>query len=180
MKRLEVGCGRKVTPGFVRADANPNVGALDWCGDVSTRMPWDDGTFDEIRAVDILEHIPYRRTAAALTEWARLLRPGGVLYVQVPDCGRIMAEWAQDPTRWRERLPADLAHLPPFLGVAWRILGGQDDGVITHDGDDPALNLHLSMFDEPTLRWYLTGAGFEVERLESNPHPNLLAWARRA
>jgi len=179
MSKLEVGCGRRVTPGFLRADANPNVGALDYCGDVAGRMPWPDGAFDEIRAVDILEHIPYRRTGDALAEWARLLAPGGRLYVQVPDCGRIMAEWAVDPTRWRERLPADLAGLPPFLGVVWRVLGGQDDGVITREGDDPSLNLHLAMFDEAALRWYLTGAGFRVESLESNPHPNLCVWAVR-
>lgn len=175
--KLEVGCGRRITPGYLRADANSNLDQLDWCGDVSTRMPWPDGFFDEIRAVDILEHIPYRRTHLALAEWARLLRPGGRLYVQVPDCGRIMREWVENPVRWRERMPADLAELPPFLGVAWRVLGGQDDGVITHDGDDPTLNLHLAMFDEPTLRWYLGQAALTVESLESNPHPNLLVWA---
>lgn len=176
--KLELGCGHRPTPGYVRVDADPNIEA-DWTGDCSTVMPWADGTFDEIVAQDVLEHIPYRRTLLALCEWRRLLRPGGRLYLQVPDAGRIMREYAADPTRWRERLPDDLAHLPPIIGTAWRILGGQDDGAFSKDGDDWRLNGHYAMFDEASLRWYLRGAGLVVESIESNPHPNLICWALR-
>lgn len=177
-RKLELGCGRKDTPGYVRVDANPNIEA-DWHGDVCGPMPWPDGSFDEIRAVDVLEHISYWDTERALAEWARLLAPGGLLYVQVPDCGRIMSEWAADPERWNERLPAPLAELPPIVGVAWRIMGGQHDGSYTHDGDDWRLNAHFSMFTESSLAWYLDRAGLDIERIVSNPHPNLLCWARK-
>lgn len=187
MKRLEIGCGHKPTPGVVRVDANPLVDA-DWHGDAVGPMPWADGEFDEIGATDVLEHIPFRLTSKALAEWARLLKPGGKLYVQVPDCGRIMREYVENPSRWRERLPADLSSLPPILGVTWRVLGGQDEGNFTtgHGGGytttgDPAwwLNVHLAMFDEPSLRWYLEQAGFYVVSMESNFHPNLCCWAER-
>lgn len=176
--KLEIGCGHRPTPGYLRVDADPNIPA-DWHGDASTTMPWDDETFDEIVAQDVLEHIPYRRTVLALTEWRRLLVPGGRLYLQVPDCGRIMREYVDRPARWRERLPADLEGLPPIIGVAWRVLGGQDDGAFSKDGDDWRLNGHYAMFDEPALRWYLRAAGLSVESIESNPHPNLLCWAYR-
>lgn len=178
--KLEIGCGRKETPGYVRADANPNVDA-DWHGDALGPMPWADGTFTEIRAVDVLEHISYWRTDEALAEWARLLAPGGRLFVQVPDCGRIMTEWVHNRRRWQERLPAALDPpgeiLPSIVGVAWRILGGHGDGAFTQDGDDWTYNAHYAMFDEPALRWYLTRAGLVVQSIESNPHPNLLAWS---
>lgn len=182
--KLELGCGHHPTPGYVRVDANPNIDA-DWHGDACGPMPWPDGTFAEIRAVDVLEHLPYRLTPVALAEWSRLLAPGGRLYVQVPDCGRIMREYVENPGRWRERVPAELEALPPILGVAWRILGGQDEGTLTGGtgggytkaDDDWRWNAHYAMFDEAALRWYLTKAGLVVDTLESNFHPNLCVWA---
>jgi SAM-dependent methyltransferase len=177
-RKLELGCGRKVTPGYVRVDANPNI-AADWHGDVVGPMPWPDGSFDEIRAVDVLEHISYCQTQIALAEWARLLATGGRLYVQVPDCGRIMTEWVADPERWRERLPRELADAPAIIGVAWRIMGGHADGGYSWDGDDWRLNAHYAMFTEESLRWYLERAGLVVKKLSSNFHPNLCCWAAK-
>jgi len=175
-RKLELGCGRKETEGYTRADGNPNVEA-DWHGDVSGPLPWADGAFDEIRAVDVLEHISYWRTSTVLAEWVRLLAPGGRLYVQVPDCRRIMAEFVADPERWRERVPPELTELPPMVTVAWRILGGHDDGKFTHEGDDWRLNAHYAMFDVESLTWYLDRAGLVVDEMSSNFHPNLMVWA---
>lgn len=177
-RKLELGCGRKDTPGYVRVDANPNIEA-DWHGDAIGPLPWADESFIEIRAVDVLEHISYWQTEAALAEWARLLAPGGRLYVQVPDCGRIMAEWVEDPERWRERLPVELEGAPAMIGVAWRILGGHADGAYTQENDEWRFNAHYAMFDEATIRWYLDRAGLRVTSLKSNFHPNLLVWAKK-
>lgn len=177
-RKLEIGCGRKETPGYTRVDANPNIEA-DWHGDALGPMPWPDGSFVEIRAVDVLEHLSYWDTERALAEWARLLVPGGRLYVQVPDCGRIMARWAADPDVWRERLPAELAGAPSIVGVAWRIMGGQADGAYTHPGDEWRLNAHYAMFCRDSLTWYIERAGLVVESMRSNEHPNLLCWCRK-
>ena len=46
------------------------------------RLPFADGAFDRIIAAEILEHIV--DDGAAVTELARLLRPGGTLAVTVP------------------------------------------------------------------------------------------------
>ena len=46
------------------------------------RLPFADGTFDVVIAAEVLEHIPDDRTA--ITELARVLRPGGLLAVTVP------------------------------------------------------------------------------------------------
>jgi SAM-dependent methyltransferase len=48
----------------------------------ATRLPFPDGAFDAIIAAEILEHLP--DDAAALTEIARVLRPGGTVAVTVP------------------------------------------------------------------------------------------------
>ncbi len=44
---------------------------------------WPDGCFDAIYAQDVFEHVRRPREEAA--ELARLLRPGGVLYIHVPN-----------------------------------------------------------------------------------------------
>ncbi|MGY2061537.1 class I SAM-dependent methyltransferase, partial [Nocardia gipuzkoensis] len=45
-------------------------------------LPFDDGEFDVVIASEILEHIP--DDERAITELARVLRPGGALAVTVP------------------------------------------------------------------------------------------------
>jgi SAM-dependent methyltransferase len=47
--------------------------------------PWEDGSFDAILFNHSLEHIP--EPAVALAEAARLLRPGGLLAIAVPNFG---------------------------------------------------------------------------------------------
>jgi SAM-dependent methyltransferase len=47
-----------------------------------TDMPFPPGSFDVVTALDVLEHVPDDKTAAA--EIARVLRPGGVLVATVP------------------------------------------------------------------------------------------------
>jgi predicted SAM-dependent methyltransferase len=171
--KVELGCGRHPKPGFVTVDANPNVHP-DHVGDACSLPFFADGSVSEMRCVDVLEHIPYRRTHEALVEWKRVLAPTGEIYIQVPDCGRIMHRWVLDPGHWVERLPEDVPQ-HPFMGVAWRILGGQDDGGITRGDDDPGLNLHLAMFDVPYFEWCLRGAGLRAQLIEVNVHPNICA-----
>jgi SAM-dependent methyltransferase len=48
----------------------------------ATRMPFADDSFDIVIAAEVLEHIPADQ--AAMTEIARVLRPGGVAAVTVP------------------------------------------------------------------------------------------------
>jgi len=48
----------------------------------ATRLPFPDGTFDRVIAAEVLEHIPADDTA--LSELARVLRPGGTIAVTVP------------------------------------------------------------------------------------------------
>jgi SAM-dependent methyltransferase len=48
----------------------------------ATSLPFPDGAFDRVIAAEILEHVPDDR--AAMTEIARVLRPGGTAAVTVP------------------------------------------------------------------------------------------------
>jgi SAM-dependent methyltransferase len=51
----------------------------------ATRLPYKPGTVDEIRSVQCLEHLPMAEGPRVLRYWYELLKPGGVLHVDVPD-----------------------------------------------------------------------------------------------
>lgn len=85
---LEIGPGSSRIPGFETLDVvgGPNV---DYVYDASKKLPFKDNTFDLIYASHVLEHIPWYKTEEVLKEWVRILKPGGVLEVWVPDGFRI-------------------------------------------------------------------------------------------
>jgi radical SAM superfamily enzyme YgiQ (UPF0313 family)/predicted SAM-dependent methyltransferase len=59
---------------------------VDHVGDAIDLSRFDKGTFDEIYASHTLEHFDYNGALEqALKEWARVLSPGGKIYVSVPD-----------------------------------------------------------------------------------------------
>lgn len=49
-----------------------------------------ENSVDEILAIEFLEHISFRHTDLALGEWRRILKRGGKIHIQVPDCGKAM------------------------------------------------------------------------------------------
>lgn len=55
-------------------------------------LPFPDGSFDRIIAAEVLEHIPADRRA--LSELARVLRPGGRIAVTVPRWFPELVNWA--------------------------------------------------------------------------------------
>lgn len=173
--RLEIGSGAYPTDGFTHLDIDPGAPDVDIVGPA---FPLDipDGSVTEMRCVDVLEHLSYRDTSAALTEWARVLCPGGRMYVQVPDAESIMRWFVADPLLLVDRLPADLPQTA-LAGAAWRLLGGHADGV--QGGDDWTRNAHYSMFSAESLTAALDVAGFDVQSLVVNEHPNLMVWATR-
>lgn len=173
--RLELGSGYHPTDGFTHLDLNPNAPGVDIVGPAFP-LQLDDATVDELRAVDVLEHLSYLDTATALDEWARVLRPEGRLYVQVPDAESIMRWYVRHPDKLVERLPAALPQTP-LAGAAWRLLGGHADDVCATDGDDWRWNAHYALFSASSLAEHLHHAGLAVTSMNVNEHPNLMCWA---
>jgi len=172
--RLNIASGYEPTEGFTNLDVNPNAPGVDIVGPMyPLQLP--DGSVEEIRATNCLEHLPYRQSAAALKDWARVLVRGGRMFLQVPDAETI-CEWLLcEPWKLVDRLPPDLPQLPE-VGAAWRLLGGQEDDEHAKAGDDWKWNAHYALFTPDYLREILDDAGFEVESLTVNVHPNCLVW----
>ncbi len=56
--------------------------AITVVADCQKRLPYDDASFDRAIAIHVLEHLP--KLPTALTEVARVLRPGGTFSVVIP------------------------------------------------------------------------------------------------
>lgn len=177
--KLEIGSGYFPTPGFVHLDINaacaPDI--------VGRAFPLDLGnqTVSEIRAVDVLEHLSYRSTDAALAEWFRVLKKGGLLYVQVPDADEMVRQYVLDPERLRVRGAECGFDDRGFLinSLAFFLLGGHADQEHVRGGDDWRWNAHYALFSPGSLHGALERAGFVVTASETSAHPNLCVWARR-
>jgi predicted SAM-dependent methyltransferase len=83
-RRLHIG-GRDKRPGWEILDVNPGS-HVDHIGNAIDLSRFADGTFAEVYASHVLEHFDYKEgLVAALREWHRVLAPGGVLRLSVPD-----------------------------------------------------------------------------------------------
>lgn len=97
--RLNIGCGPNVAPGWLNMDLVPAAGAVR--GDLRARLPLEDASVDCIAAIHVLQDLPYPDIAPALAELRRVLKPGGVLRVAVPDLDRaVRAYVAGDRAYW--------------------------------------------------------------------------------
>lgn len=81
-KRLNVGGGQWPIPGYLTVDR--------MFGDEAYPLAYDDESIDEVYASHILEHFGWAEYMDVLTDWVRVLKPGGVLRVAVPDIDRLM------------------------------------------------------------------------------------------
>lgn len=80
--RLNVGAGSTEIPGFVPLDIQDGT-------DVTEGLPYEDGSVAEIYCSHTLEHIHHSKTAWMMEEFARVLKPGGLLRIAVPDWSKI-------------------------------------------------------------------------------------------
>jgi SAM-dependent methyltransferase len=94
-KVADVGAGgRRITPDVTAVDAFPGPG-VDVVGDIHA-LPIPDDTFDCVVSTGTFEHI--RAPWVAVKELHRILKPGGLVYIDVP----FMQAYHKDPVDyWR-------------------------------------------------------------------------------
>jgi predicted SAM-dependent methyltransferase len=83
-RRLHIG-GKEAKAGWEILDVRP-APHVDHVGDAASLRQFADATFSEIYASHVLEHFCYlNELCPVLVEWHRVLQPGGVLRLSVPD-----------------------------------------------------------------------------------------------
>jgi SAM-dependent methyltransferase len=161
-RRLEIGPGKERLPGFETLDF---VGgrSVDYVLDAAKRLPFKDDTFEVVYASHLLEHIPWYQTREVLAEWVRVLKPGGVLEVWVPDAAKVFetvlaadsGQCTSPPEEWRARNDED----DVYLWAAGRLLWGANP-------EYPSW--HKAVFTPQSLRRAMEAAGLSgVRRLEA-------------
>lgn len=79
--KLNLGAGLQQISGWMTVDFDERLGP-DVVATIDA-LPFEDNSVEEIYASHCLEHVPY--DSPALSEWLRVLEPGGLCTVVVPD-----------------------------------------------------------------------------------------------
>jgi SAM-dependent methyltransferase len=87
VRRLNWGCGPVAPFGWVNSDVQAGPG-VEVVADIRNGLPLADASFDYIVSIHALPELPYADLDRALTELHRLLNPGGVLRLGLPDMDR--------------------------------------------------------------------------------------------
>ena len=83
MIRLNLGCGKDILEDYDNIDIRKlhhSVIIADVCN-----LPYELESVDEIRAIDIYEHISFLKSEELINHWVSLLKPGGKLVIQTTD-----------------------------------------------------------------------------------------------
>jgi len=88
-RRLHWGCGPIAPYGWVNSDLEPAPG-VDVVADIRAGLPLPDNAFDCVVSIHALPELPYSDLDHALQELRRVLRPGGVLRLGLPDLQRAL------------------------------------------------------------------------------------------
>jgi predicted SAM-dependent methyltransferase len=81
--KLNLGCGTEYKTGYINIDAY-DLTVADRAIEV-TDLDYEDGEVESIDATQLIEHLGFIRSVYALSEWFRVLRPGGTLLIETPD-----------------------------------------------------------------------------------------------
>lgn len=92
---LNLGCYNKPFPKpFVNVDVRPYPETMcDVCDDVRTLNEFKDNSVDLIFNSHLFEHLNKEDRIQALKTWYRVLKPGGILRISVPDFEAIAAHY---------------------------------------------------------------------------------------
>ncbi|MBN2123617.1 MAG: methyltransferase domain-containing protein [Deltaproteobacteria bacterium] len=149
-RRLHIG-GKVAHPQWEVLDALPGQ-CVDHVGDARDLSRFPDGTFEELYASHVLEHFDYAgELDRVLGEWFRVLRPGGRLYISVPDMDNLARLFLM-----KEKLP-----LQDRFHVMRMMFGGH---VTKYD-------YHQVGFNPEILASFLARAGFaNLRKVEDFPY----------
>jgi len=93
VRRLNWGCGPIAPYGWVNSDIQPGPG-VDVIADIRAGLPLPDNEFDYIVSIHTLPELSYADQDHALVELRRVLRPGGVLRLSLPDLNKAIHAYA--------------------------------------------------------------------------------------
>ena len=144
--KLHVGCGQVHFPGWLHLDSNEKLPHLDVLWFADDGLPCPDRSCEYIYNEHFLEHLTIEQGKRFLQECRRVLLPGGVLRVAMPDMTECVRQyWEKDWDRqpWLEK-----------YGYTWIKTGCEMLNIAFREWD------HKWLYDREELRRRLSEAGF--------------------
>ncbi|MEQ8880789.1 MAG: methyltransferase domain-containing protein, partial [Cyclobacteriaceae bacterium] len=92
LRYLNVGCGKRFHKDWLNIDVLPADPGVIHC-DVTKGLPLEDNDLDVVYHSHVLEHIPKAKVKAFLNECYRVLKPGGIIRIAVPDLEGIVRNY---------------------------------------------------------------------------------------
>ena len=132
--KLHLGCGKRYIPGYVHIDA-VDYPHIDHVASIDNLSFISDLSIEVIYNCHVLEHFKRKEVERVLHEWFRVLKPGGVLRISVPDFAKLSEVYQR------------YGKLDMVIGA----LFGRGDYLY---------NIHYNVFDFDSLSEALKKAGF--------------------
>jgi len=155
--RLHIGCGPKIKQAWINIDLSPHA---DITLDLREPFPFSENSCSIIYTEHFLEHLDYPLHAKSfLRECCRVLEPGGIISIGVPDTEWPIAEYAGTRCEDYFKIAKERWH------AKWcQTQMEQINYHFRQDGD------HRFAYDYATLAQALGGAGFQdITRRDFDP-----------
>jgi predicted SAM-dependent methyltransferase len=93
--RLNIGCGTDYKPGWINIDNNSdhNITKLDLNWDLRDPLPFKNGSVDYVFNEHFIEHLTPDEASLIINDLMRVLKPGGVLRIAMPDLESIIRQY---------------------------------------------------------------------------------------
>ena len=138
--KLHLGCGHRYLEGFIHIDMD-DLPHIDYPKtDLSNLSMFDDCSVDLIYTCGSFEYYDREEAVEVLKEWKRVLKPGGVLRISVPDFDAVVQVY----NRYHDL--DGIGILGPLYGK-WKIQGKK-------------YIYHKTVYDEKSLTFLLTSSGY--------------------
>lgn len=97
--RLHIGCGTIHFPGWINVDRDPASEVIDVSWDLRYPLPIPAGSAEFVFHEHFMEHLTVEEGLALSRECLRLLKPGGILRIGMPDLADVVRQYAEND--WR-------------------------------------------------------------------------------
>jgi predicted SAM-dependent methyltransferase len=100
--KLHLGCGTVYKEGWINVDNNSdnNIQKIDINWDLRMPLPFPDNSADFIYNEHFLEHLTVEEGISSIKDYYRVLKPGGVMRIAMPDLENIIL--AYNDLNWKE------------------------------------------------------------------------------
>lgn len=129
--KINFACGKQTWPGFFCIDAVPHpkatrapdlLHALQFDGErIVNPIPLDDGCAEEVHSYHFIEHVYAWEAPAVIAEWRRLLKPGGLLVLELPNIEHAARNLLNGLSDQMNMWPfyGDPSHRDPYMCHRW-------------------------------------------------------------